>query len=103
MGIVAQPLRPPVVPMPLINPELPEPSADARRHSDGLNATIRSEIVLAGGWISCARFMELALYAPGQGYYVAGATKLGREGDFVTAPEVSPLFGKTLARQAEQV
>ena len=43
--------------------------------------------------------MELALYAPGLGYYVAGATKLGAEGDFVTAPEISPLFGATLARQ----
>jgi len=103
MGIVAQPLRPPVVPIPLINPELPEPSAEARRHSDGLNATIRREIALAGGWISFARFMDLALYAPGQGYYVAGSTKLGREGDFVTAPEVSPLFGRTLARQVAQV
>jgi SAM-dependent MidA family methyltransferase len=47
--------------------------------------------------------MELALYAPGQGYYVAGAAKLGAEGDFVTAPEVSPLFGRTLARQIAQV
>src|SRR5258708_13468791 len=47
--------------------------------------------------------MELALYAPGLGYYVAGAAKLGAEGDFVTAPEISPLFGRTLARQIAQL
>ena len=47
--------------------------------------------------------MELALYAPGLGYYVAGAAKLGSDGDFVTAPEVSPLFGRTLARQIAQL
>ena len=47
--------------------------------------------------------MQMALYEPGQGYYVAGATKLGQAGDFVTAPEISPLFGKTLARQVAQV
>jgi SAM-dependent MidA family methyltransferase len=47
--------------------------------------------------------MELALYAPGLGYYTAGARKLGREGDFITAPEMTPLYGQTLARQAAQV
>jgi SAM-dependent MidA family methyltransferase len=47
--------------------------------------------------------MELALYAPGLGYYVAGATKLGGDGDFVTAPEISPLFGRTLARQIAEL
>lgn len=60
---------------------------------------IAAEIARAGGWISFARYMELALYAPGLGYYMAGARKLGREGDFVTAPEISRLFGRTLARQ----
>jgi SAM-dependent MidA family methyltransferase len=78
---------------------LPPPSEDARRHSGRLSQSIRDEIDAAGGWISFARFMELALYAPGLGYYVAGATKLGGDGDFVTAPEISPLFGRTLARQ----
>lgn len=58
---------------------------------------------MAGGWITFARFMELALYAPGLGYYVAGATKLGADGDFVTAPEISALFGRTLARQISQL
>jgi SAM-dependent MidA family methyltransferase len=47
--------------------------------------------------------MELALYAPGLGYYSAGARKLGKAGDFVTAPEISPLYGQTLARQLHQV
>ena len=82
---------------------LPEPTADARDHSKRLVQHIRNEIGANGGWIAFARYMELALYAPGLGYYMAGARKLGREGDFVTAPEISPLFGETLARQVAQV
>ena len=82
---------------------MPEPSEDARRHSTRLGEIIRTEIDTAGGWIDFARFMELALYAPGLGYYVAGATKFGGDGDFVTAPEISPLFGRTLARQIAQI
>jgi len=82
---------------------LPEPTPEARAHSDRVAERIRSEIAASGGWISFARYMELALYAPGLGYYSAGAKKLGRAGDFVTAPEISPLFGQTLARQVKQV
>ena len=82
---------------------LPEPTADARDHSKRLVQHIRDQIGANGGWIAFARYMELALYAPGLGYYMAGARKLGREGDFVTAPEISPLFGETLARQVAQV
>ena len=82
---------------------MPEPSADARRHSEDLRVALRGEIDRAGGWISFARFMQLALYAPGRGYYMAGASKLGAEGDFVTAPELSALFGRTLAHQIAQV
>ncbi|HEX7952803.1 MAG TPA: SAM-dependent methyltransferase [Burkholderiales bacterium] len=82
---------------------MPAPSADARCHSDRLRDAIRAEIGAAGGWIDFARFMERALYAPGLGYYVAGATKLGDEGDFVTAPEISPLFGRALAHQIAQL
>jgi len=64
---------------------------------------IEADITNSGGWISFAHYMELALYAPGLGYYMAGARKLGRDGDFVTAPEVSRLFGRTLARQVNQL
>jgi SAM-dependent MidA family methyltransferase len=82
---------------------LPEPTPDARAHSDRVAAHIRGEIASSGGWISFARYMELALYAPGLGYYSAGARKLGKAGDFVTAPEISPLYGQTLARQVNQL
>jgi SAM-dependent MidA family methyltransferase len=103
MQIVAQPFSNPALSTLLQHPDLPEPSGDARRHSGQLSEVIRREIEAAGGWIAFARFMELALYAPGLGYYVAGAAKLGSEGDFVTAPEISPLFGRTLAQQVAQL
>lgn len=79
--------------------ELPLPAADARAHCERVAAHIRAMIVQAGGWISFARYMELALYSPGLGYYAAGATKLGAMGDFTTAPEMTPLFGAAVARQ----
>ena len=82
---------------------LPEPTPEAREHSDRVAAHIRDEIAARGGWIAFSRYMELSLYAPGIGYYSAGARKLGKAGDFVTAPEISPLYGQTLARQAKQV
>lgn len=82
---------------------LPAPDPVALEHSQLLTGLIEAEIRAAGGWIPFARYMELALYAPGMGYYAAGARKFGREGDFVTAPEITPLFGHTLARQAAQV
>ncbi|HEV8645643.1 MAG TPA: SAM-dependent methyltransferase [Burkholderiales bacterium] len=82
--------------------ELPAPSDDARRHSDRLVEEVRAEIQ-RHGWISFSRYMEMALYAPGLGYYVAGAAKLGSEGDFVTAPEISPLFGGALADQVADI
>jgi SAM-dependent MidA family methyltransferase len=82
---------------------LPEPTPDAREHSERVASHIRGEIAASGGWISFARYMELALYAPGLGYYSAGSRKLGKAGDFVTAPEISPLYGQTLARQVKQV
>src|SRR5882672_8821034 len=82
---------------------LPEPTPDAREHSNRVAEHIRGEIAASGGWISFARYMELALYAPGLGYYSAGARKLGKAGDFVTAPEISPLYGQTLARQVHQI
>jgi SAM-dependent MidA family methyltransferase len=83
--------------------DLPIPPAEALAHSEKLAALIREEIAANAGWIPFARYMELALYAPGLGYYSAGARKLGREGDFTTAPEMTPLYGQTLARQAAEV
>ncbi|MGH8689253.1 MAG: class I SAM-dependent methyltransferase [Burkholderiales bacterium] len=78
---------------------LPEPDEDARAASARLVAHIRAELAAEGGWIPFARYMELALYAPGLGYYAGGATKLGAGGDFTTAPEAGTLFARTLARQ----
>ena len=78
-------------------------SAEERAHEARLAALIRAEIAAAGGWLGFGRFMELALYAPGLGYYVAGAHKLGTGGDFVTAPELSPVFGRCLASAAAEV
>jgi SAM-dependent MidA family methyltransferase len=83
--------------------DLPRPSADALAHSERLGARIRDEIAAAGGAIGFDRFMELALYAPGLGYYSAGARKFGAAGDFITAPELSPLFSQCLAKQADEV
>ncbi len=83
--------------------ELPLPDAIARAHSERVESLIRGEIAANGGRISFARYMELALYAPGLGYYSAGARKFGADGDFVTAPEISPLFAHCVARQCEQV
>jgi SAM-dependent MidA family methyltransferase len=77
----------------------PAPPPEAAAVSAALARLIANEIAAGGGWIGFARYMELALYSPGLGYYMAGARKLGRDGDFVTAPEISSLFGRTLARQ----
>jgi SAM-dependent MidA family methyltransferase len=78
---------------------LPAMTTDERRHSEAVAALIRAELAAAGGWLSFERFMELALYAPGLGYYSAGSWKLGGGGDFVTAPEVSDLFSRCVAAQ----
>jgi SAM-dependent MidA family methyltransferase len=85
-------------------PELLAPlSVDEARHSEALIAVIREQLEQGQGWLSFERFMELALYAPGLGYYSAGSHKLGAGGDFVTAPEVSDLFSRCVARQCAQV
>lgn len=82
---------------------LPALSPDELAHSEQLVLRIREAIETAGGWISFERFMEMALYEPGLGYYSAGATKFGAAGDFVTAPEISPLFSRCLANQCVEV
>lgn len=81
----------------------PAPDPDALAHSQRLAKLIASRIAEAGGWLSFADYMALALYAPGLGYYTAGARKFGAAGDFVTAPELTPLFAGALAAQAMQV
>ena len=82
---------------------LPAPSPEASAHSQSLIAAIKREIDAGGGSISFARYMEMALYLPGLGYYSAGARKFGAAGDFVTAPEMTAFFGRALARQVAQV
>lgn len=79
---------------------LPEPSADALLASRALESLIKNDIRANHDWISFARFMELALYADGLGYYAGGSSKLGKDGDFTTAPEITPLFGTTIGRFA---
>jgi len=78
--------------------ELPELESDERAHRERLAALLRAEIGAAGGALDFERYMELALYAPGLGYYSAGATKFGAAGDFVTAPELGFVFARCLAR-----
>ncbi len=82
---------------------LPVPDTDAATHSERMMLELQQEMDSSGGAITFARFMELALYAPGLGYYSAGSQKFGAEGDFVTAPEISPLFSRCVAHQIQQV
>ncbi|WP_338880442.1 SAM-dependent methyltransferase [Achromobacter veterisilvae] len=90
---------------------LPPLDPAAQEHSAAMAAHLRDAIAANGGWLPFDRWMALALYAPGLGYYAAGNIKLARaddggknpEGDFVTAPQLTPLFARTLARQAAQV
>lgn len=82
---------------------LPEPSTDALYASRSLHTLIANDIRHNSGWIPFSRFMELALYAPGLGYYSGGAAKLGKDGDFTTAPEITPLFGQSLAHVAAEL
>lgn len=82
---------------------LPKPTPEALAHSNRLVEHLRAQIAEAGGWLSFARYMALALYAPGLGYYASGSAKLGEAGDFVTAPEMTPLFGRALARPLAEV
>jgi SAM-dependent MidA family methyltransferase len=83
--------------------DLPQPPPEALAHSARVVAHIDGEIDAAGGSIPFERYMELALYAPGLGYYSAGATKLGPAGDFITAAESSTLYARCLAAQCAEV
>jgi SAM-dependent MidA family methyltransferase len=102
-----QPL-PPLTLLPRL-PQMPQmaqmhdASEAALQHSRAVKQLIQAELASAGGWMSFERYMRLALYAPGMGYYSGGAAKFGQEGDFVTAPEISALFGRAIAQQAAQV
>ena len=83
--------------------DLPAPSQQALDLSVELSTVIRAEINSAGGCIPFSRYMELCLYTPGLGYYSAGQRKFGSGGDFVTAPEISALFGRCLANACRAV
>jgi len=83
--------------------DLPALSPEEAVHSARLGERLREEIERAGGWLGFARYMQLALYEPGLGYYSAGARKFGAAGDFVTAPEVAPVFSRCLAVQCAEV
>lgn len=92
--------------MPTENPDnltaaLPPPSAEEQEHSTCLVSLIREE--MGEGVMPFTRFMELALFAPGLGYYSAGKTKFGEAGDFVTAPEMGEVFAWCLAQQCRQI
>lgn len=82
---------------------LPVPDTDALEHSARLTDLIRAEIAANEDGIPFSRFMELALYAPGLGYYSAGARKFGEAGDFVTAPELGPIFAACVAESLAPV
>ncbi|MBE9561661.1 MAG: SAM-dependent methyltransferase [Proteobacteria bacterium] len=82
---------------------LPSSHPDAVLHSQRLTATIITAIEQSGGIIPFNEFMRMALYSPGLGYYSAGMQKFGADGDFVTAPEISPLFSQCIAKQCQQI
>jgi SAM-dependent MidA family methyltransferase len=82
---------------------LPALQPAERAHVAALYETLAARIRTAGGWLAFDDYMDTVLYAPGQGYYSAGAAKFGASGDFVTAPEISPLFARALARQFAEV
>ena len=81
---------------------LPALGAGERAHVERMHALIRAEVEARGGRLPFSRYMEIALYAPRLGYYRAGWRTFGARGDFVTAPEISPLFARTVARQVDQ-
>jgi len=103
LSILAESLIIHGVPLPPHLAHLPLPPPEAQAVSNRLAALIADDIRARGGWVSFARYMELALYAPGLGYYSAGSRKFGADGDFITAPELSSLFGRCLGRQVAEL
>ena len=82
---------------------LPLPSPAAQQSSANLQTLLAEEIRKHGNWIPFSRFMELVLYTPQYGYYTGGSHKIGNNGDFITAPTLTPLFARTLARQLQEL
>ncbi|HPO24321.1 MAG TPA: SAM-dependent methyltransferase [Arenimonas sp.] len=82
---------------------LPEASPEALAHSQAFTRALKQHIRENNGAIPFSRFMELALYAPGMGYYSAGSSKFGAEGDFVTSPELGAIFAKCIATASVKV
>lgn len=83
--------------------KLPAPDPIAQQHSDKLLQLIFQTIKNHRGWLSFAEFMQMALYQPGLGYYSNGLSKIGKAGDFTTAPEISPLFSRALGNHLADV
>jgi SAM-dependent MidA family methyltransferase len=83
-------------------PILPEPPQELKHLSQALSEKIHLEIE-AQGFVPFSRFMEMALYEPGLGYYSAGLHKFGKSGDFITAPELGSLFAQCLAEQVREI
>jgi SAM-dependent MidA family methyltransferase len=82
---------------------LPPLQPDEARHGAAVLQAVRDAIASHGGWLAFDDYLRIVLYAPGLGYYSAGSAKFGHGGDFVTAPEVSGLFGRCVARQCAEV
>jgi len=88
---------------PKSTPDFTPPSSQAEKITRRLHEVILQRIDRGDGFLSFDEYMDLALYAPGAGYYVAGQVKFGTDGDFVTAPEIGDLFGRCLARQCAEI
>jgi SAM-dependent MidA family methyltransferase len=78
-------------------------TAEEAAHGERVADRLRAVVAEAGGWIPFSRFMQFALYEPDLGYYSSGRVGFGPEGDFITAPELSPLFARCLARQVAEI
>lgn len=88
----------------MLIPDSPPPLTPTEAaHSERVAGHLRQLIAAGGGWLPFSRFMDAALYAPGLGYYMAGQARFGAGGDFITAPEISPLFARCLATQLAEL